>query len=165
LICWRECRSKREQRDLAIQITQKHSIPAPKNVVMGALVDPQTLKFCIPKCRTVRRISPTSMRVSADVGVLNKTYQLDGMLEIITLENSAGYDVQCNVTVGAVKLGRIEGRILVDDAIDSSDVSSSTMIVTARKFNPLVEKLAEPLAKSLSSAFFKRLGMAAADVD
>jgi carbon monoxide dehydrogenase subunit G len=132
---------------------------------MSALTDPQTLKFCIPKCRTVRRLSPTSMRVSADIGVLNKSYQLDGLLEITALENNAGYDVQCNVAVGAVKLGRIEGRILVDDALDNASVSSSTTIVTARKFNPLVEKLAEPLAKSLSNAFFKRLGVAAADVE
>lgn len=150
---------------MAIQITQKHSIPAPKSVVMGALVDPNTLKFCIPKCRTVRRLSPTSMRVSADLGVLNKSYQLDGMLEIRPLADNAGYDLQCNVTVGAVKLGRIEGRILVDEALDSSNVNSTASIITARKFNPLVEKLAEPLAKSLSNAFFKRLGMAAADVD
>ena len=62
-----------------------------------------------------------------------------------------------------MKLGRIEGRILVEGLLDSASVKSSTTIITARKFNPLVEKLAEPLAKSLSNAFFKRLGMAAAD--
>lgn len=148
---------------MAIKVSQTYVVAAPKEIVMESMTDPQVLKFCVPKCRAVRSVAANMMRVSAQVTVLTRTYQMDGLVRFDPIENDAGYDVKCTVTIGPYQIGEVEGSVLFEELADSTSVRSDAVIKPARRFNPVIEKLAEPLARSLSGAFFKRFGIAVAE--
>ena len=148
---------------MAIRVSQTYVVAAPRDVVMESMTDPQVLKFCVPKCRAVRSIAANMMRVSAQITVLTRTYQMDGLVKFDPLEDETGYDVRCTVTTGPFQIGEVQGKVVFEELADSTSVRSDAVITPGRRFNPVIEKLAEPLARSLSGAFFKRFGIAVAE--
>jgi uncharacterized protein len=150
---------------MSIAIKQEQSFPAPPEAVLRALLDPNVLKFCIPKCRDVRRVTPNQFRVAADIGVLKLTYRFDGLIDLAPNADETGYDVSATVSIGRIKLGNVTGYVQVAGGPGGSQLSGSVEINPARKFGPVITKMMQPLASSLVGSFFNRFEIAVSEMD
>jgi uncharacterized protein len=150
---------------MPIAIRKEQSFMAPREAVMRALLDPAILKFCIPKCREVRRVTPNQFRVSADVGVLKLSYKIDGVIDLTPKADGSGYDAEASVSYGRLQLGKISGDVTIEGAADSSKLVGAVEIEPMRKFGPVVTKMIQPLANTLVGAFFTRFEIAVAEMD
>jgi uncharacterized protein len=150
---------------VAIAIKKEQSFMVPREIVLRALLDPNILKFCIPKCREVRRVTPNQFRVSADIGVLKLTYKFDGVINLIPKPGDEGYDVDASVSYGRTQLGKVTGDVVVEGSADASKLTGQVMIEPMRKFGPVVSKLIQPLANTLVGSFFNRFEIAIAEMD
>ena len=143
-----------------MDITGQYRIAAPREVVWGALNDPDVLKRCIPGCKELEKRSDTEFaaKVTLKIGPMSVNFTGSVMLE--DLNPPAGYTIVGQGQGGAA--GFAKGRAKVDLAEDAADtvLSYTAKAEVGGKLATLGGRLIQATSKKLADEFFTNFAKA-----
>lgn len=102
-----------------MDITGRYRIAAPREVVWGALNDPDVLRRCIPGCKELEKRSDREFAAKVTLKVGPMSVNFTGSVVLEDLDAPAGYTIVGQGQGGAA--GFAKGRAKVDLATDGAD--------------------------------------------
>lgn len=138
-----------------MDIAGQYRIAAPRDVVWGALNDPDVLRQCIPGCKELEQRSPTEFaaKVSVKLGPISANFT--GSVTLENMNPPAGYTIVGQGQGGAA--GFAKGR--ADVALAEDGPEATTLTYTAKadvggKLATLGGRLIQATSKKMADEFF-----------
>ena len=141
-----------------IEIRHSCVVPASKEAVIAGLANLDVIKFSIPGCSQLRRVSDNLFWGHANIGFMKMRFDVDATLEV--LSSSQGYRATGSVRAGPVTAGTIDADIMLRDEGPRTRVDSATKVFPARSHSSVVLKAGRAIATKLLNLFFKRFTVA-----
>ena len=139
-----------------MDITGQYRIAAPREVVWGALNDPEVLKRCIPGCKELEKRSDHEFaaRVTLKIGPMSVNFT--GSVTLEDLNPPAGYTITGQGQGGAA--GFAKGRAKVDLTEDRTEtvLSYTAKAEVGGKLATLGGRLIQATSKKLADEFFDK---------
>lgn len=137
-----------------MDITGRYRIAAPREVVWGALNDPDVLRRCIPGCKELEKRSDREFAAKVTLKVGPMSVNFTGSVVLEDLDAPAGYTIVGQGQGGAA--GFAKGRAKVDLATDGADtvLSYIAKAEVGGKLASLGGRLIEATSRKLADEFF-----------
>lgn len=137
-----------------MDITGQYRIAAPREVVWGALNDPDVLRRCIPGCKELEKRSDHEFAAKVMLKVGPMSVNFTGTVTLEDLNPPAGYTIVGQGQGGAA--GFAKGRAKVDLAEESAEtvLSYSAKAEVGGKLATLGSRLIQATSKKLADEFF-----------
>lgn len=137
-----------------MDITGQYRIPAPREVVWGALNDPDVLKRCIPGCRELEKRSDNEFgaKVALKIGPMSVTFT--GSITLEDLNPPAGYTIVGQGQGGAAGFARGRAKVDLSQESDETVLSYTAKAEVGGKLATLGGRLMEATSRKLADEFF-----------
>jgi uncharacterized protein len=139
-----------------MDIAGKYRIAAPREVVWGALNDPDVLRRCIPGCKELEKRSDHEFAAKVALKIGPMSVNFTGSVTLEDLNPPAGYSIVGQGQGGAA--GFAKGRAKVDLAQDGADtvLSYTAKAEVGGKLASLGGRLIEATSRKLADEFFSK---------
>ena len=145
-----------------MDMSGERRIPAPREKVWSALVDPLVLKDAIPGCESLEKLSDTEMKATANVKVGPIAARFTGLVHLRDLDPPVGYRLDGEGQGGVA--GFAKGGAAVTLADDGGDtiLSYEVHAQVGGKIAQLGARLIDASARQMADLFFDRFAAAVA---
>jgi carbon monoxide dehydrogenase subunit G len=138
-----------------MDISGQYRIAAPREVVWGALNDPDVLRQCIPGCKELEQRSPTEFaaKVAVKLGPISANFT--GSVTLENINPPAGYAIVGQGQGGAA--GFAKGRAdvsLTEDGADATTLTYTAKADVGGKLATLGGRLIQATSKKMADEFF-----------
>lgn len=132
------------------------NIPAPRQEVWEALMDPDVLRVCIDGCQEMTRVSEFQYRakVRAKIGPMRTTFSADVLMtDVIPLTS---YTLEVSATGGAAGFGKGSASISLEDNGPETKLHYAVNGVVGGKLAQIGSRLMGGVIDKLSTHFFTK---------
>jgi carbon monoxide dehydrogenase subunit G len=139
-----------------MDMTGERRIPAPRQVVWDALIDPEILKASIPGCESLEKQSDTAMTARAAVKVGPISARFTGNVQLSDLDPPNGYTISGEGQGGVAGFAKGGAKVaLADDGADTL-LRYEVHAQIGGKLAQLGARLVDASAKQMADQFFDR---------
>ncbi|WP_428484045.1 SRPBCC family protein [Rhodopila sp.] len=139
-----------------MDMTGERRIPAPRQIVWGALNDPEVLKASIPGCQTLEKLSDTEMKATAAVKLGPISARFTGNVLLSDIDPPNSYRISGEGQGGVAGFAKGGAAVtLTDDAADTL-LSYQVNAQVGGKLAQLGARLIDASAKQMADAFFDK---------
>lgn len=140
-----------------MQLSDTCSIPAPRQAVWDLLIDPASLRQCIPGCKKLKEIKPHHYTAQLEIGIgaITGAYQGEVTLSGLSQPVSFKFSIQ-----GQGKPGHLQGtgEIRLEEKNRSTEVHYSGHVQVGGLIAGVGQRLLLITARKLARQFFENLG-------
>ena len=145
-----------------MDMSGERRIPAPREKVWDALVDPVLLKVAIPGCESLEQVSPTEMKMAASVRIGPITARFAGKVLLSELDPPNGYRIDGEGSGGVAGFAKGGAAVtLVPDGRDTL-LKYEVHAQVGGKLAQLGSRLIDATATQMADLFFDRFATAVA---
>jgi uncharacterized protein len=139
-----------------MKMTITSVIPAPRERVFAALVDPEVLRRCIPGCESLAAIGPDAYEATLKIGVAGLKGSYSGKAAIRDMQPPEALTLSFEGKGGP---GFVRGSAAIALAADAgaTRVTSDADVQVGGLIAAVGSRLVEAAAKKLADDFFKQL--------
>jgi len=140
-----------------MEMSNNRIVPAPRDRVWRALIDPETLKASIPGCEAFERVEGDVYRatVAAKVGPVSARFT--GRLTLADIDAPNGYTLKFEGQGGAAGFANGEARVALAPAPgDQTELSYKVKAQVGGKLAQIGNRLIDGAAAKLADDFFAR---------
>ena len=145
-----------------MELTGEHTFAAPRERVWQFLLDPETLRQCLPGCEKLEAVGPDEYEATMKIGVatIRGTYQ--GRVKISDKQEPASYRM---LVEGKGSAGQVagEGRLELIDEGGTTRVRYSGTANVRGTLARVGARVMQPAAKMIVGQFFNCLGSKSAE--
>ena len=143
-----------------MQISGQESIAASRQQVWDSLLDPETLKRCIPGCQSLIRESDTQMRVIAEIKIGPIGARFNALVTRTDIIPLQGYTMQIDGQGGTVGFVKSQAKLrLSDDGHGKTLLGYDVEAEVGGRLAQLGGPILDATSKQLSGRFFRQLGV------
>jgi carbon monoxide dehydrogenase subunit G len=141
-----------------MELSGTYAIPAPPILVWEAMNDPDTLRVCIPACRSLERLSAEEFKAVFGTSIGPLELSIEGRILVSEIEAPWRYTLTAEGTGGLAGRAQAIARV----ALHAHDDGSTTLNYTATGaakgllLRKLADKLITGTAQRYVDAFFTR---------
>lgn len=136
-----------------MEVSGDHSFNAPREVVWGFMLDPETLKQCLPGCERLDEIGPDEYEATMKIGIgaIRGVYQ--GRVKISDKDEPSAYTM---LVEGKGPAGNVsgEGRIELSETEGGTRVDWSGKANVRGTLARIGGRVLQPAAKTIVGQFF-----------
>jgi carbon monoxide dehydrogenase subunit G len=151
-----------DQGDDAMDMTGEQRIPAPRDEVWAALNDADVLRACIPGCQELIKRSDTEMTALTILKVGPISAKFTGAVTLSDIDPPNGYRITGEGQGGGAGNARGGAVVRLREDGDETILTYEVEAQISGKLAQLGGRMIDATAKSMSTAFFKKL---AAEID
>jgi carbon monoxide dehydrogenase subunit G len=152
---WRE-RRIRDRKEYLMELSGDHSFNAPREKVWGFMLDPETLRQCLPGCEKLDEIGPDEYEATMKIGIgaIRGTYQ--GRVKISNRVEPTSYTM---LVEGKGPAGNVsgEGNIVLSEVDGRTLVNWSGIANVRGTLARIGGRVIQPAAKTIVGQFFNCL--------
>ena len=132
----------------------EYVIPASRQAVWEALIDPELLKKCIPGCDEVNKTSDTSFeaKVTAKVGPVRAKFS--GKVEMSDIDPPNGYTISGEGSGGAAGFAKGGAKVTLSDDPGGTKLNFTVDATVGGKLAQIGSRLIDSTAKKMANDFF-----------
>jgi carbon monoxide dehydrogenase subunit G len=139
-----------------MDMTGERRIPAPRERVWDALLDPDVLRRAIPGCKTLERTADNAFKATAAVKVGPIATSFSGDIKLLDLEAPASYRIQGSGQGGPAGFARGGATVTLAEDGAATLLSYTVNAEVGGKLAQLGGRLIDSSAKQLADQFFDR---------
>jgi carbon monoxide dehydrogenase subunit G len=139
-----------------MDMTGERRIPAPRERVWNALIDPAVLRAAIPGCESMEKLSDTEMKAAATVKIGPIAAKFAGRVQLLDLDPPNGYRIAGDGQGGVA--GFAKGGAAVTLVAEGSDtiLKYEVHAQVGGKLAQLGARLIDASARQMADLFFDR---------
>lgn len=140
-----------------MELTGTRVVDAPREKVWAALNDPAVLKFAVPGCETLERVTDNEWRavVAAKIGPVSARF--NGKMLLADLDPPNGYTLKFEGQGGAAGFASGEAKVSLAPADgDKTTLSYATKAQVGGKLAQIGSRLIDGAAAKMADDFFAR---------
>ena len=142
-----------------MQISGQETIAAPRQQVWDSLLDPETLKRCIPGCQSLTQESDNQMRVIAEIKIGPIGARFNALVTRTDITPLQGYTMQIEGQGGTVGFVKSQAKLrLSDDGNGRTLLGYDVDAEVGGRLAQLGGPILDATSKQLSGRFFRQLG-------
>src|SRR6185312_14591631 len=142
-----------------MQITGQETIAASRQQVWDSLLDPETLKRCIPGCQSLTQESDNRMRVIAEIKIGPIGARFNALVTRTDITPLQGYTMQIEGQGGTVGFVKSQAKLrLSDDGNGKTLLGYDVDAEVGGRLAQLGGPILDATSKQLSGRFFRQLG-------
>jgi uncharacterized protein len=145
-----------------MELSGDHSFRAPRERVYGFMLDPETLRQCLPGCERLEEIGPDEYEATMKIGIgaIRGVYQ--GRVKISNRNEPSSYTM---LVEGKGPAGNVsgEGNIVLSEVEGGTKVDWSGVANVRGTLARIGGRVIQPAAKTIVGQFFKCLESKAGD--
>jgi carbon monoxide dehydrogenase subunit G len=137
-----------------MDMTGEQVIPAPKPVVWQALLDPETLKACIPGCETVTKVSDTEYTADVVARVGPVKAKFSGAVTLADLDPPNSCTISGEGKGGAAGFAKGSAKVQLADAPEGTRLTYTVAANVGGKLAQIGSRLIDGVARKMADDFF-----------
>ncbi len=144
-------------RDMqAMDMTGERRIPAPRQVVWNALIDPDVLRATLPGCESLEKQSDTAMKATASVKIGPISARFTGHVQLSDMDPPNGYTISGEGQGGVAGFAKGGAKVNLEDDGGGTVLRYEVHAQVGGKIAQLGARLVDATAKQLAEQFFDR---------
>jgi len=149
-------KGQRVQRAEIMKMSGEYRIPAPRQAVWDALIDPEILKFCIPGCEEMVKNGENAFdaKVVAKVGPVRAKF--GGTVELTDIDAPNGCRITGQGQGGAAGFAKGAATVQLAEEGGGTILSYSVDATVGGKLAQIGSRLIDATAKKMADDFFSR---------
>lgn len=141
-----------------MQITGQETIAAPRQQVWDSLLDPETLKRCIPGCQSLTQEADNQMRVIAEVKIGPIGARFNALVTRTDVTPLQGYTMQIEGQGGTVGFVKSVAKLRLSEGANGATLLGYDLDAeVGGRLAQLGGPILDATSKQLSGKFFKQL--------
>ncbi|MBI3636827.1 MAG: carbon monoxide dehydrogenase subunit G [Candidatus Rokubacteria bacterium] len=139
-----------------MKIEGSHDVPAPRQKVWGAFLDPQTLRQAIPGCEKLEAIGPDEFKATMKVGVAAVKGTFEGKVRLADQKPLESYRLHVEGSGGP---GFVRGETLItlSDIDGGTRVSYSADVQVGGLIAGVGQRMLGGVSKMMADQFFGKM--------
>lgn len=141
---------------MAMTMSGRVELQAPRERVWANLNDPERLKACIPGCESLERISDTEFRATAKMKVGPVSARFKGRVTLSDFDPPASYRITGEGEGGIVGFAKGGAVVSLEENGDGTILNYEVEAQVGGKLAQLGQRLLNGTAKKLADEFFEK---------
>lgn len=142
-----------------MQITGQETIAAPRQQVWDSLLDPETLKRCIPGCQSLTQEADNRLRVIAEVKIGPIGARFNALVTRSDITPLQGYTMQIEGHGGTVGFVKSTAKLRLSEGANGATLLGYDLDAeVGGRLAQLGGPILDATSKQLSGKFFRQLG-------
>lgn len=137
-----------------MDITGQYRIAAPREVVWGALNDPDVLQRCIPGCKELEKRSDHEFAAKVALKIGPMSVNFSGSVTLEDLDPPAGYTIVGQGQGGAAGFAKGQAKVNLSEDNGETTLSYTAKAEVGGKLATLGSRLIEATSRKLADEFF-----------
>ncbi len=139
-----------------MDMTGERHIPAPRQTVWNALIDPEVLRASIPGCENLEKLSDTEMKATSALRIGPISARFTGNVQLSDIDPPNGYTISGEGQGGVAGFAKGGAKVnLADDGGDTL-LRYEVHAQVGGKLAQLGARLVDATAKQMADQFFDR---------
>ena len=145
---------------MAMTMTGEVQLPAPRAAVWAKLIDPETLKACIPGCETLELIGENEFMAVATNKIGPVKARFKGKVKLTDLDPPNGYKISGEGDGGVAGFAKGGAGVALSDKDGGTLLTYNVDAQIGGKLAQLGQRLVNGAAKKLADQFFAKFAQA-----